>query len=114
MKEESLKALGVTHSFVLEDRVETVRTTLPHVAAVATQLVVDNPVQFGLVAAGSLVLARAAVNIVKPRTPLEFLALLCVLEFASPLLIRKAMDTGLLKFRIRDESGQLVPLAVSS
>lgn len=90
---------------------ERFRRTLPAAAAQVTQLVVDNPAQFALVIAGTVVTARAAFNIVRPRTPLEGLALMVVLQVGLPALATAAIDRGWLKFRVRDEDGNLIPLA---
>lgn len=98
----------------LPQRAERLRVAMPRAAATATELIIDNPLPFGLVAAGSIVLGRAGANIVRPRNVLEAVALWVVLDFAAFLLIRKGMDSGLLQFRIRDEDGQLVPLSVNA
>lgn len=93
----------------ISERVEQGRRTAPAMAAVLTEILVDNPAPFALVAAGGIVLGRAALSIVRPRNMLEALAVLAVVEFATPVLIRKAIDAGYLRFRIRNELGELVP-----
>lgn len=91
-------------------RLEEFRQLAPIAACEFTQLVVDNPAQFALITAGSVVAMRAAVNIVRPRTPLQGLALMVVLQAGLPVLARTAMDRGWLRFRVRDADGNLVPL----
>ena len=126
MKPESLAALGAVpltdeqvagilgkplnerDTFI--ERIEEARAVLPKAVARMTQLVVDNPAQFAFAAAGSMVFAKILVNLVKPRTPLEALAVLVVAECATPFLLKGAIDRGYLKFRVRDADGNLVPL----
>lgn len=94
------------------ERIEQARQELPAAAAKFAQIVVDNPGQFVFVAAGALVIGRAAMNIVRPRTAAEALALMLVLQLGTPKLIELAIARGWLKFRVRDEEGHLVPLEV--
>ena len=94
------------------ERIEEARAVLPKAMATMTQLVVDNPAQFAFVAAGAMVTGKILVNLVKPRTPLEALAVLIVAECATPFLLKAAIDHGYLKFRIRDPDGNLVPLSL--
>jgi len=92
-------------------RLEVIRRTLPGVAADVTELVVDNPATFAVIAASSLVATRVAVRIVRPRNLLEALALVLVLELTLPRLALVAVDRGWLPpIRVRDASGRLVPL----
>lgn len=90
-------------------RVEQLRVQVPVLAEKLTQLVVDNPAQFALLMAGGIVLGRAAANIVRPRTVLEALALMAVLQAGVPLLASQALERGWIRLRVRDEDGQLVP-----
>lgn len=91
-------------------RLEQLREDLPEAAANITQLVVDNPAQFALMTAGTIVIARAAFNIVRPRTLLEALALAVVLQIGLPQAALAAIDHGWLKFKVRDAHGCLVPM----
>lgn len=91
-------------------RLEQLRDDLPDVAAGITQLVVDNPAQVALMTAGTVVIARAAFNIVRPRTVLEALALAVVLQIGLPRLASAALEHGWIKFKVRDAHGCLVPL----
>jgi hypothetical protein len=91
-------------------RIEQLREQLPGTVAKVTQVVVDNPGQFALITAGTVVLYRAALNLVRPRTPLEAAALLVVLQIGLPKLAMAAVDRGWLTFRIRDADGRLIPL----
>lgn len=93
-------------------RLDEIRDRLPAAAARFTELIVDNPAQFGLLIAGTIVVTRAAVNIVRPRTPLEAFALMVVLQIGLPLLATKALERGWLQLQVRDEDGQLVPLQI--
>lgn len=74
------------------------------------QVVVDNPGQVAAVAAATIVLTRAAVNAVRPRTAVEGLALMLVLQLAVPKLAQLAVERGYLRFRVRDADGKLVPM----
>jgi hypothetical protein len=94
----------------LSGRAEAMRKVLPGTVAGMTQVVIDNPGQFALVMAGGMVAARAAFNLVKPKTPLECLALAVVLQVGLPMLAMKSVERGWLKFRTRDADGNLVPL----
>ena len=94
------------------DRLEQARRRLPVLAAAATEIVVDNPAMFAGVVAGTIVLTRAAVRIVRPRSLLEVLALVVVLELTIPQLARVAIERGLLPpVKVRDADGRLVRLA---
>lgn len=93
-------------------RLEHAREELPAAAAAVTQVLVDNPAQFVLIGAATLVATRALANLVKPRTPVQALAVFIVMQVGSQALIKKAISEGWLKFRIRDEEGHLVPLEV--
>jgi hypothetical protein len=94
-------------------RAESLRQELPGAVAAITRVVADNPGQFALIAAGTMVATRAAFNLVKPRTALEALALAVVLQVGLPVLATRAIERGWLKFRTRDADGCLVPLAVT-
>lgn len=83
---------------------------LPGTAAALTQVVIDNPGQFALITAGTIVAARAAFNIVQPRGPLEVLALFGLLQFALPQLVMAAAEKGLITFYVRDREGCKIPL----
>lgn len=90
-----------------------VRDALPVIAGRVTELIVDNPAQFGLMIAGSMVATRVAMNLVRPRNAAEALALMVVLNVGLPALGMHAIRKGWLKFKIRDENGCLVPLEPS-
>ena len=89
---------------------EEVRRNLPVAASRMTQLVVDNPGQFALLVAGTIVTARAAQNLVRPRTAVQALALAVILQVGMPALAMQAVRRGWVTIRIRDEDGNLVPL----
>lgn len=98
----------------VSERIELARRDVPAAAARLAQVVVDNPGQLAIVAAVTLVAGRAAMNLVRPRTPIEALALLVTLELGMGKGVQLAIDRGWLNFRIRDEAGQLVPLCPST
>jgi hypothetical protein len=87
---------------------ERFRLALPEAAGKAAQIVADNPGQFALLMAGTVVLTRVAARIVRPRTPLESVALMIVLQVGLPQLAMTAMARGWLKFRLRDDDGNLI------
>jgi hypothetical protein len=93
-----------------ETRIAAAAQRLPGIAKNFTQVVVDNPGQFAMVAAGTIVLTRAAVNLVRPRGPLEALALMVFLQLAIPRAAMAAVDRGWITFRVRTPDGRLVPL----
>lgn len=86
------------------------RDRIPEAAGIAAQLLIDNPAQFGLVAAGAVVWGKILVNLVRPRTLTEALATIAVGDAVMFLALREAMKSGLLRFRVRDLDGHLVPL----
>lgn len=94
----------------LEGRIERLRGELPGVVGQVTQVLVDNPKAFLLIGAGTVVATRAAVNIVRPRTAMEALALFVLLQMGLPMLASQAMQRGWLQLRVRDDEGHLVPL----
>lgn len=97
----------------LAGRADQIRHELPFMVAKVVEVVVDNPAQMALILAGGVVIGRAAANIVRPRTPLQALALMVVLQVGTPLLMSEAVKRGWIKFRVRDENGDLVPLVTS-
>ena len=92
-----------------EETAERIRQRLPEAVKTVTQLVVDNPGQVAVTVAGSMVLTRVLANAMRPRTAIEALALLIVCEVGGIWLAAKAMDAGILRFRVRDAGGRLVP-----
>jgi hypothetical protein len=83
---------------------------VPAVTAGIVQVIVDNPAQFTMVAAGTLVLTRLAFRAVQPRSAVEALALFLVLQVGIPKLGLIAVENGWLTFKIRDDRGRLIPL----
>lgn len=98
----------------LGHEIKLAREHAPVAAAALTQLAVDNPGQLALMAAGSIVIAKVLVNAVRPRTLLEALATIVVADAAAVLLARKALDKGVIRLRVRDADGALVPLVTGS
>jgi hypothetical protein len=95
---------------VTTGRIERLQRELPEVAAKVVQAVVDNPAQFALLGAGTIVATRAAMNIMRPRSAFEALALMVVLQIGLPKLALMAVERGWITFRVRDIDGNLVPL----
>ena len=85
------------------------REDLPDGMKAMTQFVLDNPVGVGVTVAGTLVLSRIAFNAVKPRTAVQGVALLVVLEFVAPWLLKQAIGHGVISFKLRDGEGGFVP-----
>lgn len=102
----------VTPESLLHRRLEQGRRQVPRVIGDMAQIVVDNPGQFVLVGSGVVVFTKVMANAMRPRTPLQALALFVVCHAGSMVLLRKAMEAGLLRFRVRDEDGNLVPLEI--
>lgn len=80
---------------------------LPEAARMATEIVVDNPVSCALLASTVILAPRVALRLVRPRTPLEALALAVVLQFGLTYGLGKAVTSGLLPIRVRDHHGCL-------
>lgn len=91
-------------------RVEEYRVGIPETIKETVQVVVDNPSQFALIGASTVVAGRIMTNLMRPRNPLEALAMMAVLHVGLVSLAAIATERGWLKFRIRDEDGKLVPL----
>ena len=84
------------------------REDLPDGMKYVTQFVLDNPVGVGVTVAGTLVISRIGFNLVKPRTAVQGVALLVVLQFVAPWLLRQAVERGVISFRLRDGEGGFV------
>jgi len=82
----------------------------PATAAEVTQVIIDNPFPMLAIGAGTVVAVRLAGNLVRPRTALEALALMAILQLTLPKLAHMAIDRGWLTFRVRDLEGRLVPV----
>lgn len=94
----------------LATRLDTVRRELPGGMAAATQLVLDNPGSFAVGLSGGIVLGKILLNLVKPRTITEALAVVIMTGWGTGFATRYAMDHGYLTFKYRDADGQLVSL----
>jgi hypothetical protein len=80
---------------------------VPEAVREITQVVVDNPGQVAVIFAGTVVMTRVVANLMRPRGPLEFLALAITCQAAGTFLAAKAVDAGLLRFRVRGPDGEL-------
>jgi hypothetical protein len=89
--------------------VEQMRRAVPETVRNVTQVVVDNPGQVAVVFAGSVVMTRVVANLMRPRGPLELLALMITCQAAGTYLAAKAVDAGLLRFRVRGPDGEFLP-----
>lgn len=93
---------------VPDSRLEMARREIPYTVQRLTQFVVDNPRQFAMLAAGTVVLCAAARNIVKPKNLIEALALQAVFTAAAPLVAKQVVERGWLTFKVRDADGALM------
>lgn len=84
-----------------------IREELPGLAHDVTQIVADNPGQFALIIAGTIVASRAAQNIVRPQTFVEAAALMLVLNAGLAAAAAKLIKSGVLQFQVRSEDGTL-------
>jgi hypothetical protein len=84
------------------------RSELPEGMKALTEFVVDNPVQVSVTVAGMVVVSRIGFNLVKPRTAVQGVALLLVLNVLSPWLVKQAIERGVISFRLRDGEGGFV------
>ena len=91
------------------DRLEQVRRRVPVIAGQVAQIIIDNPGQCAVVAAGAIVLTRAMTNLVQPRTPLQAIAVLITCQMAGTWLAARAVESGVLQFRLRGPDGELLP-----
>ena len=89
--------------------VEQVRRRVPEGVKTVVQVAVDNPGQVAVVFAGSMVMTRVVANLMRPRGPLELLALMITCQAAGTFLAAKAVDAGLLRFRVRGPDGEFLP-----
>jgi uncharacterized membrane protein HdeD (DUF308 family) len=93
-------------------QIDTFREKLPETIYGVAQVVADNPGQMALCVAGGIVGARMMANLVQPRNGMQALATLTVCVALGSLLTEQAIKRGILKFRVRDADGKLVPLIV--
>ena len=84
------------------------REDLPDGMKYVTQFALDNPVQVAVTVSGMVVVSRIGVNLVKPRTATQAVALLVVLNVLTPWLLSKAVERGVISFRLRDGEGGFV------
>jgi hypothetical protein len=89
-------------------RVEMARREIPYAVQRLTQFAVDNPAQVALIAAAAIVVTAAARNIVRPKTLIEAVALMAVLDAGGALAAKQVFERGWLNFRVRDADGALV------
>lgn len=111
MTEPSWEQADPTFPYLHErgsDRLGEFRRELPGAVARVTEFIVDNPAQVALIAAGTVVLAAAARNIIRPKTITEALALQVLLTAAAPAAAHQVITRGWLTFRVRDASGTLI------
>jgi hypothetical protein len=89
-------------------RLARLRSELPGAAQAATQFAVDNPVSVAVTIAGVVVAQRVAFNAVRPRTGLQGLALVLVMQVLTPWLLRQAIEHDVISFKLRDGDGGFV------
>lgn len=83
---------------------------LPDTAHDFTQFVLDNPGQSLVMVSGSIILTRALANLVRPRNPIEALALLVVIETLAIFGATEIIKHGPIPFYVRDENGKRIKL----
>lgn len=98
---------GLVYGAWMPLSVEQARRRVPEAVREITQVVVDNPGQVAVIFAGTVVMTRVVANLMRPRGPLEFLALAITCQAAGTFLAAKAVDAGLLRFRVRGPDGEL-------
>jgi hypothetical protein len=107
MAEET--SAGLVYGAWMPLSVEQVRRAVPETVRDVAQVVVDNPGQVAVVFAGSVVMTRVMANLMRPRGPLELLALMITCQAAGTYLAARAVDAGLLRFRLRGPDGEFLP-----
>ncbi len=90
-------------------RLESARLQVPELA----RIIADNPVPMIEAAALGYVMTSALNNIVKPRGVAGILACAVVANGLGMWLMAELTSRGILKFRVRDQAGCLVPLEVT-
>jgi hypothetical protein len=98
---------GLVYGAWMPLSVEQVRRRVPETVKTVVQVAVDNPGQVAVIFAGSVVMTRVVANLMRPRGPLEFLALVITCQAAGTYLAARAVDAGLLRFRVRGPDGEL-------
>lgn len=82
---------------------------LPELARGVTQLAVDNPTSLALLLSGAYLSGKVAAQIVRPRGPLECLALVLVVNAAVAYGAGRLVRSGVVPIRVRID-GELVEL----
>jgi hypothetical protein len=95
----------------LPSRIEEVREQLPETIGAMVRFVTDNPRQCAVTLGGMIVLDKILINLVRPRTAIEALAVMAVAPLLSAAVMKKAMDSGIIDFQVRDCHGCLVSLS---
>lgn len=94
------------------DRLEEARRRAPAVAGAVVGIVVDNPVQFAVIASGSYVVTRGLARLVRPYGPAGILMTSVASYALCAWLLAEARRRGVLEFRTRDPAtGELVTFA---
>ena len=92
------------------EKLDETREKLPEAIGEIARIVIDNPVQFAAIGAGSWVTASILMNLVKPRGIVGCASTGFIAYLASLFIMTEAKKRGLLVIRVRDENGCLVPL----
>lgn len=90
-------------------RIEQAREQLPEMIGAAARIVADNPKEFGVVIAGSVVLARVMVNLVRPRNLFQAVCTMAICDLIAVAAVGEAAKRGYLRFQVRDADGALIP-----
>lgn len=75
------------------------------------QLAVDNPGQMAVLASGLYLGCGVATRIVRPRGPLEAVALVLVLNAAIGYALPRLLESGVIRLKVRDAAGNADPAA---
>ncbi len=80
------------------------REAAPTAIGRLAELVVDNPIQVGLIMAGGITLTAAARNLVRPRSLAEAVALAVVVEAVAVFGTAALVERGLIPIKVRDHA----------
>ena len=110
MKPESLKALGAVplddetaRQLGLAPRFDLaeLREQLPEIIGDAARVIADNPLAFGFLLSADYVIARAVINLARPRSVGGVIACGIVSYAACTLIAAELMKRDLIKIKIR-------------
>jgi len=95
-------------------QIDAIREKFPEALYGVAQAVADNPGQVVLFTAGAIVGARMMANLVQPRNSVQAVATLVVITALGAMLTEQGVKRGVIKVRVRDADGNLVPLVIDA